>query len=75
MPCSPFFNLDSNIDDLISALRNQNILTEIRSDSDYESADFHSTSLNNSGYVSFAPHAAALKVLKVDKVRRDNNYL
>uniref|UniRef100_A0A670YBI1 Cholesterol transporter ABCA5 n=1 Tax=Pseudonaja textilis TaxID=8673 RepID=A0A670YBI1_PSETE len=57
----------SNIDDLISALRNQNILTEVLSDSDYESADFHSTALNNSGYVSFAPHSAALHVFKVDK--------
>lgn len=70
-----FFNLGSNIDDLISALRNQNILTEVRSDSDYESADFHSTASNNSGYVSFAPHSAALNVFKVDKVRKDNNYL
>ncbi|XP_034268593.1 cholesterol transporter ABCA5-like isoform X1 [Pantherophis guttatus] len=57
----------SNIDDLISALRNQNILTEVRSDSDYESADFHNTALNNSVYVSLAPHSAALNVLKVDK--------
>ncbi|KAL7989592.1 hypothetical protein Chor_012258 [Crotalus horridus] len=57
----------SNIDDLINALRNQNILTEVYSGSDYESADFHSTALNNSGYVSFAPHSAALNVFKVDK--------
>ncbi|XP_063149515.1 cholesterol transporter ABCA5-like [Candoia aspera] len=57
----------SNIDDLISALRNQNILTEICNGSDYELADFHSTSLNNSGYVSFAPHSAALNVFKGDK--------
>ncbi|XP_026531602.1 ATP-binding cassette sub-family A member 5-like [Notechis scutatus] len=57
----------SNIDDLISALRNQNILTEVLNDSDYESADFHSTALNNSRYVSFAPHSAALHVFKVDK--------
>uniref|UniRef100_A0A2D4LJI6 Cholesterol transporter ABCA5 n=3 Tax=Micrurus TaxID=8634 RepID=A0A2D4LJI6_9SAUR len=57
----------SNIDDLISALRNQNILTEVLSDSDYESADFHNTALNNSGYQTFAPHSAVLSVFKVDK--------
>uniref|UniRef100_A0A8C6VFE1 Cholesterol transporter ABCA5 n=1 Tax=Naja naja TaxID=35670 RepID=A0A8C6VFE1_NAJNA len=38
--------------------------TEVLSDGDYESADFHSTALNNSGYVSFAPHSAALNVRK-----------
>lgn len=70
-----FFNPGSNIDDLISALRNQNILTEVHSGSGYESVDFHSTALNNNVYVSFAPHSAALNVFKVDKVRRDNNSL
>ncbi|KAH0629331.1 hypothetical protein JD844_011316 [Phrynosoma platyrhinos] len=58
---------EANIDDIISSLRNQNILTEIVNGSDYGSADSQSTAFNSSSYVAFAPHSAALKVLSLDK--------
>ncbi|XP_034959956.1 cholesterol transporter ABCA5 isoform X2 [Zootoca vivipara] len=57
----------SNIDDILRALRSQNILTEILNGSDYGSADSHGTALNGSDYVSFAPHNAGLNVLHDDK--------
>ncbi|XP_062976125.1 cholesterol transporter ABCA5 [Elgaria multicarinata webbii] len=57
----------SNIDDIATFLRNQNILIEMLNGSDYGTADSHSTALNGSGYVSFAPHNAALNVFRLDK--------
>uniref|UniRef100_A0A8D0BD66 Cholesterol transporter ABCA5 n=1 Tax=Salvator merianae TaxID=96440 RepID=A0A8D0BD66_SALMN len=57
----------SSIDDIISSLKSQNILTEVANGSDYGLADSHGTALNGSGYVSFAPHSAALNVLHGDK--------
>uniref|UniRef100_A0A6J0THA1 Cholesterol transporter ABCA5 isoform X1 n=2 Tax=Pogona vitticeps TaxID=103695 RepID=A0A6J0THA1_9SAUR len=58
---------DSSIDDVITSLRNQNILTETVNGSDYGSTIFHNSALNGSGYMSFAPHSAALNVFYVDK--------
>lgn len=57
----------SNIDDIISSLRDLNIQTEILNGSDYVSAALHSLPLNSSGYVSVAPHSAALNVFHADK--------
>lgn len=66
-----YLNLGSNIDDIISSLRDLNIQTEILNGSDYVSAALHSLPLNSSGYVSVAPHSAALNVFHADKVTRN----
>lgn len=65
-----FLNLESDIEDIIRSLRSQNILTEILNGSDHVPSVHHTTTLNGSGYVSVAPHSAAINVFHTDNVRK-----